>query len=137
MKKTFLFLLLMLTLLLAGCQSQTAAQATGTLHINVTWQTDAWKPYPAVITNLPDTKVDVYRLFSSEVYREGVTDLLGVYQDETLPAGWYWVKAVHQPEGVKKSDYGKHWVANFVHIQPGKITELDFGYENAGGWTFN
>jgi predicted component of type VI protein secretion system len=126
---------IMITLVfLAGCQALPPVEETGTLQVNVTWQTDVWKPGPLAITLLPDTEVQVHKIFSAEIYRVGVTDLLGVYRDETLPAGWYWVEAYHHPEGVQKSDYGKHWVAHFIHIRPGQEVILDFGYQNAGGW---
>ena len=136
MKKILICLLLSLFLLLSGCQAAGTAADTGTLLVNVTWQTDAWKPGASGILTLPDTQVDVYKIFSTQVFHTGVTDLLGTYQDNTLPVGWYWVKAMHQPEGVKKSDYGKHWVAHFVHIQTDQTTELNFDFNNAGGWTF-
>ena len=119
---------------LMGCQPQVSTEQTGVLQVNVTWQTDVWKPGPSGTITLPDTNVQIHKIFSTEIFRNGVTDLLGEYRDETIPTGWYWVEAFHHPEGVRKSDYGKHWVAHLVHIQPDKEVLLDFRFENAGGW---
>lgn len=120
---------------LTGCQNaNSTGNDTGTLQVNVSWQTEVWKPGSASTVLLPDTEVRIHKMFSNEIFRNGVTDLLGIYRDEALPAGWYWVEANHQPAGVQKSDYGKHWVTHFVHIQPGKETVINFRYENAGGW---
>jgi hypothetical protein len=138
MKKypVFFFLILITVLVLCSCQAPSGAIGeSGTLVVKTTWQTEAWRPGPSGILALPDTEVRVYKFASTQVFQEGITDLLGEYHDESLPGGWYWVEAVHQPEGVLKSDYGKHWVAHWVHIKPGQETVLDFSFENAGGWT--
>jgi hypothetical protein len=119
---------------LAGCQSAPGGDQTGTLQINVTWQTEVWKPGTIGVITLPDTDIQVHKILSTETFRNGVTDLLGVYRDESMPVGWYWVEASHHPEGVKETDYGKHWVAHLVQVQAGKEVVLDFRFENAGGW---
>jgi hypothetical protein len=134
MKKTIFLFVLILAISVAGCQSSGAVEQTGSLEVQVTWQTDVWKPGTDAMIVLPDTEVIVHKAFSNEVFRSGVTDLLGGALFTDLPGGWYWVEAVHHPEGVQKSDFGKHWVAHFVHVNTGEIREIDFDFNNAGGW---
>ncbi|MBI9051266.1 MAG: hypothetical protein JEZ00_17720 [Anaerolineaceae bacterium] len=134
MKRAIFIIILFFTIFISGCQAQAQAQEIGTLQVNVSWQTDVWKPGDASKLVLPDTEVRVHKIFSKEVLRSGITDLLGVYLDESISTGWYWVEAVHQPEGVMESDYGKHWVAHMVHVRSDQTTVVEFNFNNAGGW---
>ena len=134
MKKVIYFVVMIFVVLLSGCQSTSAAGETGILEVHVSWQTDVWKPGTEGTLVLPDTEIQVHKAFSSAVVQSGVTDLLGVYLAADLPTGWYWVEAVHQPEGVQESDYGKHWVAHMVHVSSGATKQINFDFNNAGGW---
>ena len=134
MKKTIFLMLIILSIAVSGCQSSTGSEQTGNLEVRVTWQTDVWKPGTDAMIVLPDTEVIVHNAFSNAVFRSGITDLLGATLFTDLPSGWYWVEGVHHPEGVQESDYGKHWVAHFIHIKAGQTKEIDFDFNNAGGW---
>ena len=134
MKKTIILIMLILSIAISGCQASAGAEQTGNLEVKVSWQTDVWKPGTDAMIVLPDTEVVVHKAFSNAVYRSGITDLLGVTLFVDLPSGWYWAEAVHHPEGVQKSDFGKHWVAHFVRVKPGETKEIDFDFSNAGGW---
>jgi hypothetical protein len=134
MKKSIFFIVIIFAVLLSACQSSGAAGQTGSLEVHVSWQTDVWKPGTEGTLVLPDTEVVIHPAFSNSVVQSGVTDLLGVYLVSDLPSGWYWVEAVHQPEGLQESDFGKHWVAHMIHITAGETKTIDFNFDNAGGW---
>lgn len=134
MKKMILLILLMLSITIGGCQSATDSGQTGTLEVHVSWQTDVWKPGTQGLLVLPDTEVTIHKVFSTTVFQTGTTDLLGVYMAPDLPVGWYWIEAVHRPEGIQESDFGKHWVAHMIQIKPNKSKQIDFDFNNAGGW---
>ena len=134
MKKMIFLIMVILSIAITGCQTSGGTGQTGNLEVHVSWQTDVWKPGTDATIVLPDTEVIVHKAFSNAVSFSGITDLLGVTLITDIPSGWYWVEAVHHPEGVQESDYGKHWVAHFVRINAGETKEIIFDFNSAGGW---
>jgi hypothetical protein len=122
--------MIIVLLCLGSCQLVQSGDQTGTLQFG--------KPMsgnPVHLVQLPFLTpiIQIHKILSIAIFRTGVTDLLGKYRDETMPVAWYMVYAPPAPEGVKKTDYEKHWVAYLVHVQAGKEVVLDFSFENSGG----